>query len=196
MGLVGGSSYGDEMHEDSASDQVLLLEKDALKLRRELQDALASKQESENRITALESIVSTLKEQVPPAVTSSGSGTQQSLTGVKGTTTTMTTMNATSALNPVGMVGASGHHQHHHPHQQQQQHQPNHHHQYYFRSINNGSPSQQQPRRQLVPYRRPSSKRRHRFRVTLAIRQAVHASTARVIRRYHQCFRSGNGSVG
>ncbi|XP_029710743.1 putative uncharacterized protein DDB_G0277255 isoform X1 [Aedes albopictus] len=144
-GAGGGSSYGDEMHEDSASDQVLLLEKDALKLRRELQDALASKQESENRITALESIVSTLKEQVPPAVTSSGSGTQQSLTGVKGTTTTMTTMNATSALNPVGMVGASGHHQHHHPHQQQQQHQPNHHHQYYFRSINNGSPSQQQP---------------------------------------------------
>lgn len=51
-GAGGGSSYGEEMHEDSASDQVLLLEKDALKLRRELQDALASKQESENRITA------------------------------------------------------------------------------------------------------------------------------------------------
>ncbi|KXJ76347.1 hypothetical protein RP20_CCG009809 [Aedes albopictus] len=96
-------------------------------------------------LSRLESIVSTLKEQVPPAVSSSGSGILQSLTGAKGTTTTTTTMNATSALNPAGMVGASGHHPHLQPHQQQQQHQPNHHHQYYFRSINNGSPSQQQP---------------------------------------------------
>ncbi|XP_055599117.1 putative uncharacterized protein DDB_G0286901 isoform X2 [Uranotaenia lowii] len=69
-GLVvgGGLTSSEELHEDSSSnnDQVLLLERDALKLRRELQDALASKQESENRITALENIVSTLKEQVPP----------------------------------------------------------------------------------------------------------------------------------
>ena len=43
--------YNDELQEE-ASDQVLLLEKDTLKLRRELQDALASKQESENRISA------------------------------------------------------------------------------------------------------------------------------------------------
>lgn len=64
---LNGGGFGEEMHEDSPNDQVLLLEKDALKLRRELQDALASKQESEIRITALENIVSTLKEQVPPA---------------------------------------------------------------------------------------------------------------------------------
>lgn len=50
--LNGGGGFGEEMHDDSSNDQVLLLEKDALKLRRELQDALASKQESENRITA------------------------------------------------------------------------------------------------------------------------------------------------
>ncbi|XP_058443063.1 putative uncharacterized protein DDB_G0286901 isoform X5 [Malaya genurostris] len=62
---LNGGGFSEEMHDDSSNDQVLLLEKDALKLRRELQDALASKQESENRITALENIVSTLKEQVP-----------------------------------------------------------------------------------------------------------------------------------
>ncbi|XP_055536016.1 putative uncharacterized protein DDB_G0282129 isoform X3 [Wyeomyia smithii] len=61
----GGGGFSEEMHADPSNDQVLLLEKDAFKLRRELQDALASKQESENRITALENIVSTLKEQVP-----------------------------------------------------------------------------------------------------------------------------------
>lgn len=49
---VNGGGFGDEMHDESPNDQVLLLEKDALKLRRELQDALASKQESESRITA------------------------------------------------------------------------------------------------------------------------------------------------
>ncbi|XP_062537587.1 dual specificity protein kinase splB isoform X3 [Armigeres subalbatus] len=136
-GAGGGSSYGDDMHEDSASDQVLLLEKDALKLRRELQDALASKQESENRITALENIVSTLKEQVPPVGTSGC--TIPSLMGAKSSTTTTTTaMNATSALSsPAGMVPASGGHHLNHHHQQQQ-------HQYYFRSINNGSPNSQQ----------------------------------------------------
>lgn len=68
---LNGGGFGEEMHDDSSNDQVLLLEKDALNLRRELQDALASKQESENRITALENIVSTLKEQVPPAPTMS-----------------------------------------------------------------------------------------------------------------------------
>ncbi|XP_058821966.1 rho GTPase-activating protein gacU isoform X3 [Topomyia yanbarensis] len=62
---LNGGGFSEEMHDESSNDQVLLLEKDALKLRRELQDALASKQESENRITALENIVSTLKEQVP-----------------------------------------------------------------------------------------------------------------------------------
>lgn len=122
----GGGGFGEEMHDDSSNDQVLLLEKDALKLRRELQDALASKQESENRITALESIVSTLKEQVPSAVTMPqhhpGYGIQS--------LTTVTTPTPTTTASPVGMAVASGHH-----HQQQQQ--------YYFRTINNVSPSPQ-----------------------------------------------------
>ncbi|XP_053698405.1 putative uncharacterized protein DDB_G0271606 isoform X2 [Sabethes cyaneus] len=72
----GGGGFSEEMHADSSNDQVLLLEKDALKLRRELQDALASKQESENRITALENIVSTLKEQVPQVTPMAVASTQ------------------------------------------------------------------------------------------------------------------------
>uniref|UniRef100_A0A1Q3G0L7 Putative e3 ubiquitin-protein ligase bre1 n=1 Tax=Culex tarsalis TaxID=7177 RepID=A0A1Q3G0L7_CULTA len=61
--VVNGGGFGGDreedmnvMHDDGPSNeanhQVLLLEKDALKLRRELQDALASKQESESRISA------------------------------------------------------------------------------------------------------------------------------------------------
>ncbi|XP_039434919.1 probable serine/threonine-protein kinase cdc7 isoform X1 [Culex pipiens pallens] len=85
--VVNGGGFGGQedmnvMHDDGsnsseANHQVLLLEKDALKLRRELQDALASKQESESRISALESIVSTLKEQVPPAALTTASTAQQ-----------------------------------------------------------------------------------------------------------------------
>ncbi|EAT43092.1 AAEL005440-PA [Aedes aegypti] len=77
-------------------------------------------------------------EQVPPTGTSASSNTIPSLMGAKSTTTTMS---ATSALNPAGMVPASGHHLDHH----QQQQQLSQLHQYYFRNINNnGSPSQQQ----------------------------------------------------
>lgn len=78
---------------------------------------------------SLESIVSTLKEQVPPAGTMPphhpGYGIQSR--------TTVTTP-TTTASPVVGMGVASSHHQQHYQQQQQQ---------YYFRTINNVSPSPQ-----------------------------------------------------
>ncbi|XP_055625672.1 putative uncharacterized protein DDB_G0282129 isoform X2 [Toxorhynchites rutilus septentrionalis] len=132
---VNGGGFGDEMHDDSPNDQVLLLEKDALKIRRELQDALVSRQESESRITALENIVSTLKEQVPTITPLSSqhhaSVIQQQLTTPVGLVTS-------SGSGSGGSSGSSSSNHHHH---QQQQPQPQHTNSYFFRNVNSASPS-------------------------------------------------------